>query len=213
MGCINTYHGMNYYIAFSRERKCNTRYFDPLFWVYMITLPFVQPTIMTQFLIILSSLSHKNPPLNINLPLIFIFLIFYVIFNPSHPHMIDCRVYRLHMNKISNKQVTKRHVCRSVQRRVHVFKATIWSNDKIFKVNIYNNRNGCTFIIRFLCIKMTMYHCIISYHVLFLSCIMLYHYHKSHGTYILCTQRWIFPKNYQLSGFKLFLVIWLYDNL
>jgi hypothetical protein len=59
------------------------------------------------------------------------------------------------MNKITNKQITKRHVCRSVQRRVHVFKATIWSNDRIFKVNIYNNRNGCTLIIRSLIVRRT----------------------------------------------------------
>jgi hypothetical protein len=32
-----------------------------------ITLPLIQPTIMIQFLIILGSLLHKNPPLNIDL--------------------------------------------------------------------------------------------------------------------------------------------------
>ncbi len=117
--------------------------FRPIVWVYMITLPFVQPTIMTQFLIIFDSLSHKNPPLNINLPIILIFLIFYITSSPSPPHKIDGRVYSLHMNKITNKQVTKKCVCKNVQRRVHVFKATIWSNDKIFTVNIYNIRNGC----------------------------------------------------------------------
>jgi hypothetical protein len=48
--------------------------------------------------------------LNIDLPINFIFLIFYITFSPSHPHRIDCRVYRPHMNKITNKQVTKRRV-------------------------------------------------------------------------------------------------------
>ncbi len=67
MGCTNTYHVMNYYIASSQERKRDTRYFDPLFGVCMITLPLAQPTIMIQFFIILSSLSHRNPPLNIDL--------------------------------------------------------------------------------------------------------------------------------------------------
>jgi hypothetical protein len=28
MGRTNIYHGMNYYIAFSQKRKCDTRYFD-----------------------------------------------------------------------------------------------------------------------------------------------------------------------------------------
>jgi hypothetical protein len=38
----------------------------------------------------------------------------------------------------------------TVQRRVHVSKAIIWRDDKIFKVNINNNENGCAFIISFL---------------------------------------------------------------
>jgi hypothetical protein len=86
--------------------------------------------------------------LNIDLPIILIFLIFYnITFGPSHPHMIDCRVYRPHKNKITNKQVTKKLVCNSVQRRAHAFRATVWRDDKIFTVNIYNRRNGCTVII------------------------------------------------------------------
>ncbi len=65
--------------CFYSEKKRDTRYFNPFFWVYMITLPLAQPTIMIQFLIIFNSISHKNPPLNINLPIILIFLIFYNI--------------------------------------------------------------------------------------------------------------------------------------
>jgi hypothetical protein len=103
---------------------------------------------MIQFLIILGSLFHKNPPLNLDLPIILILLIFYnITFVPSHPHMIDFRVYRPHKNKITNKQIMKRCVCSNVQRRVHVSRATIWRDDKIFKVNIYNGRNGCVLII------------------------------------------------------------------
>jgi hypothetical protein len=114
MGHTNTYQGMNCYIASSQERKLDTRDFDPLFWVCIITLPLAQPTIMMQFLIILGSFSHRNPPLNIDLPTTFILLISYnIIFNPSHPHKIDFRVYMLHKNKITNKQVMKRHVCGS----------------------------------------------------------------------------------------------------
>jgi hypothetical protein len=41
----------------------------------------------------------------------------------------------------------KRHVCNSVQRRAHDFKAIVCKDDKIFKVNINNGRNGCTLII------------------------------------------------------------------
>ncbi len=114
----------------------------------MITLPLTQPTIMIQFLIIFSSLSHRNPPLNINLPIIFILLIFYNIpFGFSHLDMIDYKVYRSHKNKITNKQITKRHVCNSAQKRAHASSATIWKDDRIFKINIYNGRNGCAFII------------------------------------------------------------------
>jgi len=92
MGHTNTYHGMNCYIASSWERKCDTRDFDPLFWVYMITLPLVQPIITMQFLIILGSIFQRNPPLNIDLLTTFILLIFYnIIFDPSHPHKIDLR--------------------------------------------------------------------------------------------------------------------------
>jgi hypothetical protein len=55
---------------------------------------------------------HKNPPLNIDLPIILILLISYnIIFGPSHPHRIDYRVWRSHKNKITNRQVTKNHVC------------------------------------------------------------------------------------------------------
>ncbi len=148
MGRTNIYQGMNYYITFSQKKKSDTRYFDTLFWIYMITLPLVQPTIMIQFFIIFNSLSHKNPTLNINLPIIFIFLVFYnITFSPSHPHKIDCRVHKPHKNKITNKQVTKKLICNSVQRKAHASKATIWKDDKIFKVNIYNGRNGCTLII------------------------------------------------------------------
>jgi hypothetical protein len=46
--------------------------------------------------------------LNIDLPIILIFLISYnITFGPSHLDMIDFKVWRLHKNKISNKQVTK----------------------------------------------------------------------------------------------------------
>ncbi len=148
MGRTNTYHGMNYYIIFSRKRKGDTRYFDPLFWVYMIILPLAQPIIMIQFLIIFGSLSHKNPPLNIDLPIILSILIFYnITFGPSHPHRIDCKVCRPHKNTITNKQVTKSHVWNSVQRNAHAFRAIVWRDDKIFRVNIYNLRNGCVLII------------------------------------------------------------------
>jgi hypothetical protein len=41
----------------------------------------------------------------------------------------------------------KRCVCNNVQRRAHAYKPTIWRDDKIFKVNINNNTNGCTLII------------------------------------------------------------------
>ncbi len=93
MGCTNTYHGINYCTASSRKRKHNKRNFDTLFWVCMITLPLAQPIIMIQFLVILGSLSHKNPPLNIDLPIIFILVIFFnITFSPSHPHKIDYRV-------------------------------------------------------------------------------------------------------------------------
>jgi hypothetical protein len=78
------------------------------------------------------------------LPIIFIFLIFYnIAFNPSHPHRIDCRVYRLHKKKLPTNK-SQKHVCNSVQRRAHVYKTTVWKDDKIFKVNIYNGKNGCT---------------------------------------------------------------------
>ncbi len=114
----------------------------------MITLPLVQPTIMIQFFIIFGSLFHQNPPLNMNFPIILIILMFYnIIFYLSHLHMIDYRVYRPHKNKITNKQITKRHVCSNAQRRMHVFRAIVWRDDRIFKVNIYNSRNGCAFII------------------------------------------------------------------
>jgi len=79
MGHINIYHGMNFYIIYSLKKKHDTRDFDPLFWVYMIILPRVQPTIMIQFLVILGSLSHKSPPLNIDLLIILILLIPYNI--------------------------------------------------------------------------------------------------------------------------------------
>ncbi len=121
---------------------------NPLFWGYTITLLLGQPTIMIQFFIIFNSLSHRNPPLNIDLPIILIFLISYnITFNPSHPHKIDSRVYKPHKNKTTNKQVIKRHVCNNVQKKVHVSRATVWKDDKIFRVNIYNGRNGCAFII------------------------------------------------------------------
>jgi hypothetical protein len=60
--------------------------------------------------------------------------------------MMDFRVYKSHKNKITNKQVMKRRVCNSVQRRAHASRATVWKDDKIFKINIYNNRNGCALI-------------------------------------------------------------------
>jgi hypothetical protein len=41
----------------------------------------------------------------------------------------------------------KRRVCNNVQRRAHVSRAIVWRDDEIFKVNIYNGRNGCAFII------------------------------------------------------------------
>jgi len=57
------------------------------------------------------SFFHKNPPLNKDLPIILIFLILYnITFGLSHPHKIDYRVYMPHKNKITNKQVTKKHV-------------------------------------------------------------------------------------------------------
>jgi hypothetical protein len=128
---------MNCYITSSRERKHDTRDFDPLFWVYMITLPLAQPTIMIQFLIILVSLSYGNPPLNIDLPIIFILLIHYnITFGSSHPHKIGCRVCMPHKNKITNKQIMKRCVCNNVQIKAHVSRATIWRDDMIFRVNI-----------------------------------------------------------------------------
>jgi hypothetical protein len=63
------------------------------------------------------------------------------------PIHIDYKVYRPHKNKITNKQITKKRVCNSVQRKVHVSRAIVWKDDRIFKVNIYNGRNGCTLII------------------------------------------------------------------
>ncbi len=120
MGHTNIYHGMNYYIASSREKKRETKKFDPLFLVCMITLPLAQPRITIQFPIILGSLSHKNPSLNIDVPIIFILLISYnIIFGPSHPHRINFRVCMPHKNKIINKQVMKRRACNSAQRRPH----------------------------------------------------------------------------------------------
>jgi len=122
--------------------------FQPIVLGLHITLPLVQPTIMIQILIIFGSLSHMNPPLNIDLPIIFIILISYnITFGPSHPHRIDCKVCTPHKNKITNKQVTKRRVFNSVQRRVHTSRAIVCRDDKIFKVNIYNDRNGSMFII------------------------------------------------------------------
>jgi hypothetical protein len=88
--------------------------------------------------------------LNIDLPIILILLIFYnITFGPSHPHRIDFKVYRRHKNKITNKQITKRCVCNSVLKKAHVSKVTIWRDDKIFGVNIYNSRNGHALIISF----------------------------------------------------------------
>jgi hypothetical protein len=101
MNRINTYNGIDCAIAFSPKTKRNRRNFNPLFWVCMITLPLVEPTIVIQFLIIFGSLSHKNPPLNMDLPIILILLIFYnITFSPSHPNRINCKVLRLHMNKL-----------------------------------------------------------------------------------------------------------------
>jgi len=114
----------------------------------MITLPLAQPTIMIQFFIIFGSHSHKNPPLNIDFPLIIIFKISCnITFGLSHLDRLDYRVLRLHKNKIINKQVTKRCVCSSAQRRVHVSRPTLWRDDRIFRVNINNGRKGCVFII------------------------------------------------------------------
>jgi len=33
-------------LLFNRKRKCDKGYFNPLFWVFMITFPLAQPTIM-----------------------------------------------------------------------------------------------------------------------------------------------------------------------
>jgi hypothetical protein len=108
----------------------------------------VQPIITIQFLIILGSLSHKNPPLNIKFPTILILLISYnITFNISHPHMIEFRVSKPHKNKITNKQIMKGCVCNNAKKRVHASRATVWKDDTIFRVNIYNGRNGCEFII------------------------------------------------------------------
>ncbi len=120
----------------------------------MIFLPLAQPIIMIQIFIIFGSLSHKNPPLNIDLPIILIFLILYnITFDLSHPHKIDYRVCMPHNNIIPNKQVTKRHVCSSPQRRAHASKVVVWRDDKIFKVKSNNNKNGCTLIINFPIVK------------------------------------------------------------
>jgi hypothetical protein len=141
---------INYCIVYNQERKCDIWYFNALFWVYIITLPLAWPIIMIQFLIILGSLFHRNPPLNINFPMILIFLISYnITFGSSHPNRIDYRAWRLHKNKTTNKQVTKMHVCGSVQRRVHASRPIVWRDDKIFRVNINNGGNGCMFIISF----------------------------------------------------------------
>jgi hypothetical protein len=48
-------------VFFLAEKKHGRRDFDPLFWVYMITIPLVQLIIMIPFLIILSSLSSHEP--------------------------------------------------------------------------------------------------------------------------------------------------------
>jgi len=62
-------------------------------WICMITFPLIEPTIMIQFLIIFASLFHKNPPLNMDLPIILILLIFYnITFSLSHPYRINCKV-------------------------------------------------------------------------------------------------------------------------
>jgi hypothetical protein len=75
------------------EKENAIRYFNPLFWVCMITFPLTQPTIMIQFFIIIGSLSHRNPPLNIDLPITLVFLISYnITFGPSHLNWIDYRV-------------------------------------------------------------------------------------------------------------------------
>jgi hypothetical protein len=93
MDCTNIYNGINCGIAYNRKRKRDKGYLNPLFWVFMITLPLAQPTIMIQFFIILGFLSQNNPPVNIDLPVIFIFLIFYnITFGLSHPNMIGYRV-------------------------------------------------------------------------------------------------------------------------
>jgi hypothetical protein len=42
----------------------------------------------------------------------------------------------------------KNDVCNNVQRKVHVSRAIVWRDDMIFRFNINNGRNGCTFIIR-----------------------------------------------------------------
>jgi hypothetical protein len=106
----------------------------------MITLPLTQPTIMIQFLITLGSLSHKNPPLNIDLPLTLILLISYnIIFSPSHPHNIDFKVYKPHKNKITNK----RCVCNNVQKMAHAYRATVWRDVRIFKVNMGKTKLRC----------------------------------------------------------------------
>jgi hypothetical protein len=81
--------------------------------------------------------------LNIDL-IIFIILISYNIsFTPPH---LDYRIWKPHKNKITNKQVSKKHVCNNVQRRAHASRPTIWRDDKIFKVNIDNGTNGCTLL-------------------------------------------------------------------
>jgi hypothetical protein len=80
-------------LLLARKKKCNKRDSNPLFWVCMITLPLVQPTIVIQFLIILGSLYNKNPQMNIYLLIIFILLISYnITFGPSYLKMIDYRV-------------------------------------------------------------------------------------------------------------------------
>jgi hypothetical protein len=113
----------------------------------MIILPLAQPTIMTQFLIIFGSFSHKNPTLNIDLIILILLIPYNITFNPTHTHRIDCKVCKSHKNKITSQQITKRCVCNSVQRRAHAFRAIVWKVDRIFWVNIYNSRNGCKLII------------------------------------------------------------------
>ncbi len=149
MGHTNFYNVINCCIAFSQERKHDKRYFNPLFWVCMITFPLVQPTIMIQFLIILHSLSHMNPPLNINL-IIFIFLIFYnITFGLSHPYRIDHKVWRPQKNKNTKKQVMKRCVCSNVQRRAYASRPIVWKDDMILKtlwiINLYEIINTWLF--------------------------------------------------------------------